>query len=399
MKYGFRKWIASGLIVAMSLSLAACGAENGVPPLEERIDVLKSGEITFEEMQQKGWVDEEFTAWMEENTVSAAPMGPETIPAPAPIPVSAQYVYEYMGLSYTLPEQLNDMLRDGSAWMHYEASIQENNVIDYSLMYYALVPEEQQGKEVPVQMIKYEKWLANTQRVGTIGIFDAEFLKNNPIETLTKCDSNTEIGKTSDGRYVFYLSTNSDLNEYAELFKQSDVTTSDPAEAPAVDFNILGAPRAAVSDLGDFTATNLEGEEITPDIFADYDLTLINLWTTTCGYCIEEMPYLEELRNQMQTDGKKFNVIGMCLDINKGGEINDKKLDKAKEIAEATGIQFETLIPDEILWKGRLKGIDAFPESFFVDRNGKIVGETILGAQSKENWQKIIEEELDNISK
>lgn len=34
------------------------------------------------------------------------------------------------------------------------------------------------------------------------------------------------------------------------------------------------------------------------EIFADYDLTMVNLWTTTCGYCIEEMPTLEKLRTE-----------------------------------------------------------------------------------------------------
>lgn len=50
------------------------------------------------------------------------------------------------------------------------------------------------------------------------------------------------------------------------------------------------------SVIGSFEASNLEGEPITEEIFADYDLTMVNLWTTTCGYCIEEMPTLEKLR-------------------------------------------------------------------------------------------------------
>lgn len=52
------------------------------------------------------------------------------------------------------------------------------------------------------------------------------------------------------------------------------------------------------SVIGSFEASNLEGEPITEEIFADYDLTMVNLWTTTCGYCIEEMPTLEKLRTE-----------------------------------------------------------------------------------------------------
>lgn len=38
--------------------------------------------------------------------------------------------------------------------------------------------------------------------------------------------------------------------------------------------------------------------------------------------------------------------------------------------------------------------MSAVPETFFVDRDGNIVGQTILGAQSEEDWRTIIETEL-----
>lgn len=46
---------------------------------------------------------------------------------------------------------------------------------------------------------------------------------------------------------------------------------------------------------------------------------------------------------------------------------------------------------------GRLKGIDGYPESFFVDKNGNIVGETYMGAHSFEEWKEIAEKELANL--
>lgn len=148
------------------------------------------------------------------------------------------------------------------------------------------------------------------------------------------------------------------------------------------------------SVIGSFEASNLEGEPITEEIFADYDLTMVNLWTTTCGYCIEEMPTLEKIRREIQEDGTSFNIVGMCLDINNTGEVDEEKLEKAQLIADTAEITYETIIPDAALWSGRLQGVSAVPETFFVDRDGNIVGQTVLGAKTEEQWRTIIETEL-----
>ena len=39
------------------------------------------------------------------------------------------------------------------------------------------------------------------------------------------------------------------------------------------------------------------------------------------------------------------------------------------------------------------------PETFFVDKNGKIVGDTYSGARDAATWKKIIEKELSNVKK
>ena len=103
---------------------------------------------------------------------------------------------------------------------------------------------------------------------------------------------------------------------------------------------------------------------------------------------------MEKLRAEFQADGSSFNIVGMCLDINNTGEVDEKKMEKAQLIADTAEITYETIIPDAALWSGRLQGVSAVPETFFVDRNGNIVGQTILGAQSEEDWRTIIETEL-----
>lgn len=150
--------------------------------------------------------------------------------------------------------------------------------------------------------------------------------------------------------------------------------------------------------LGDFSTQDFEGNIITKDIFADYDLTMVNLWTTTCSYCIEEMPALNELRNEFQDDGVSFNIISVCMDIGNTDEINDENLKKAKEIIEKAGVEYPNLIPDSVLLEGRLNGIQAFPESFFVDSEGNAVSEPYVGAMPKNHWRVTMKNEIEKIA-
>lgn len=151
--------------------------------------------------------------------------------------------------------------------------------------------------------------------------------------------------------------------------------------------------------LSDFSAKDFEGNTVTKDIFADYDLTMVNLWTTTCSYCIEEMPVLNELRKEFQDDGVSFNIISVCMDVGNTEEINDTNLKKAKEIVEKAGAEYPSLIPDSVLLEGRLKGIQAFPESFFVDREGNVVSEPYVGAMPKNHWRVTMKNEIEKNAK
>lgn len=166
--------------------------------------------------------------------------------------------------------------------------------------------------------------------------------------------------------------------------------------------DIRDLPSAIVEEvvpLGDFKAQDFDENTITNDIFADYDLTMINLWTTSCGYCIEEMPVLNELREELQDEGKRFNVISICMDIGDTESIKATNLNKAKEIINKTGVNYPNLIPDSVLLEGRLKDIQAFPESFFVDKEGNVISQPYVGALSKNHWRVTIENEIDKFSK
>ena len=67
-------------------------------------------------------------------------------------------------------------------------------------------------------------------------------------------------------------------------------------------------------------------------------------------------------------------------------------LDLAREITDRSGADFTQLIGNEDFAEW-LKGIVGVPTTFFVDREGKIVGEPIVGADV-EAYRKFVEEYL-----
>lgn len=123
----------------------------------------------------------------------------------------------------------------------------------------------------------------------------------------------------------------------------------------------------------------------------------MNVWTTWCSPCVGEIPHLSELNEELKGEG--FNVIGIVMDAVDGqnGDVIQEKVDVARQVCEKTGVIYDMIIPDDVLLNGRLKGIAAYPETFFVDQTGKIVGDTVVGADSKEGWLKTIEKELEGL--
>ena len=46
-------------------------------------------------------------------------------------------------------------------------------------------------------------------------------------------------------------------------------------------------------NVGEFSMQDIQGETYTQDMFADYDLTMVNVFTTWCTPCVNEIPDLQ----------------------------------------------------------------------------------------------------------
>lgn len=133
----------------------------------------------------------------------------------------------------------------------------------------------------------------------------------------------------------------------------------------------------------EFAATTIMGEDIDHSIFSDAEVTMINIWGTFCGPCINEMPDLAELYGELPEGSA---LVGIVTDVY--GEDN---LDKAVKIVTETGVTYDNIIPDDALYQFLAANVSGVPTTLYVDRDGNILG-GVVGARSKDEYKAILEE-------
>jgi thiol-disulfide isomerase/thioredoxin len=148
-----------------------------------------------------------------------------------------------------------------------------------------------------------------------------------------------------------------------------------------------------IIELTSFTTKDIYGNDVNQDIFKDHKLTLVNVWGTFCGPCLDEMPSLGELQDEYEPKG--VNIVGIVVDVqNEDMEVNEDQIQLAKEITDATGAEYPHLIISFDMLQ-LMNQFDAIPASFFVDSDGNIVSEYYIGAREKADWVDIIETNLE----
>ncbi|MCI9455492.1 MAG: TlpA family protein disulfide reductase [Oscillospiraceae bacterium] len=148
----------------------------------------------------------------------------------------------------------------------------------------------------------------------------------------------------------------------------------------------------------EFTAETLDGQQLDQTVFSDAKLTMVNLWATWCPPCIMELPDLAELAEEAAS--MEVQVLGIVhdgYDIQTGGK-DEEVLEIARSLVEQTGVKYPVLIPGKELMDGLLKDVEGFPTTWFIDGQGNIIGESVLGSNSKDGWMKILQERLAEVT-
>ena len=384
------------LSLCAGLSFTACQNKNGVAEQSS----MASTEAAADASGEQGLVVSPEEAGVSVNMDSN---GDSFKPADYTLPVKDEYVYEYLGLQFSLSEKIKEAMKKKDIVMLDDQSPLDQD-LKYALLYFSKLTDEQKNAEIGKMGDGYEKWQESLDRIGTIGMFEKS-LSEEEIGKITKCDSHTKLGDSKDGKYSYYLSVKSDADTKAvEEFKKTEVKVIEMKARPENGFvlaeksdleNTMAFMEGAgntVTDLSNIMTKDIHGKEFSSKDFENYDLTMVNVFATWCTACIQEIPDLVEVQKEMQAKG--VNIIGIVTDtVDDTGE-NREALEKAKLIQEKTKANYSFLMPDKTNFNGRLNGIQALPETFFVDKNGQIVGETYSGSHNKKDWTAIIEKEL-----
>ena len=271
--------------------------------------------------------------------------------------------------------------------------------LKYAFFHWNKLTEEQKNEDVNLLGTGYDDWLKSIERVGTLGVYSKDVIDD--LDSITGCNEHKELGTSEDGNYKYYLSINkdaeSDLTDEIEKIETTitEMTAFDPSKSvfdmPAENAN----PDA--ENVGAFETTDIDGNAYTEKVFSDYDLTLVNCFTTWCSPCVNEMPDLDKLYQEMKEKG--VGVVGMVIDsVSEDGTTDEDTVKKAQILKEKTGVTYPLLLPDAGNMNGRISGLSSFPESFFVDKDGNIVGDPIMGSRSLEDWKAAVEEALEKIN-
>lgn len=150
--------------------------------------------------------------------------------------------------------------------------------------------------------------------------------------------------------------------------------------------------------LGQFKTVDLSGNAYDYTMLHNNKLTMVNVWMTWCGYCVQEMPELAKLSGEYADKG--FAVVGILGDSVKAYGDNPVRDDAAvalgQQIIGQSGVKYSNLQPDGVLSK-MLANVDGYPTTYFLDSSGALVAK-VVGANSYDGWKSKIEELLSKVN-
>lgn len=111
----------------------------------------------------------------------------------------------------------------------------------------------------------------------------------------------------------------------------------------------------------DFTLQSLDGQTVH---LSDYrgKAVVLNFWATWCGPCKIEMPWFVDLQKQYGPAGLQF--LGIAMD--------DASTKEIAEFAQSMNVNYPILIGKEAVGTA-YGGVQFLPETFYIDRSGKVV--------------------------
>lgn len=121
----------------------------------------------------------------------------------------------------------------------------------------------------------------------------------------------------------------------------------------------------------DFTLKDMEGHAHRLSDFHG-KVVFLNVWATWCPPCRMEMPSMERLYRRLRD--RDFTMLAVSEDENGAAAV--------KPFIDEMGLTFPVLLDEDGVVPPRY-GVTGYPETFIIDRDGRVVQHTI----GPEDWQ------------
>jgi thiol-disulfide isomerase/thioredoxin len=132
-----------------------------------------------------------------------------------------------------------------------------------------------------------------------------------------------------------------------------------------------------------WTVTNLQGQLISSTDFAG-QVVMVDFWETTCGACVEELPDVIRVQNDLHSRG--FTFLGLSGDPNVTVVTNYLATNSMPNRIVNYPIAMSNPSVQTILAGGQV----GFPTKLLLDREGRIVGQ-YLGGHDEEYYRGLVE--------
>jgi thiol-disulfide isomerase/thioredoxin len=134
-----------------------------------------------------------------------------------------------------------------------------------------------------------------------------------------------------------------------------------------------------------FSAPDINGTVVTERSLGEKELFFVHYWATWCSPCVREMPDLAAIARRY---GDRVGFIALLDDYSNGRNT-------AVQITRRAGVSFTMVDARHRDFQKLLQMVQSgyVPTTILIDKNGRIVGEQIIGAYGR-NYGDFIEKAL-----
>ena len=298
-----------------------------------------------------------------------------------------------MGLTYTLPDVWTDYLDTNI----YFESLSSDSVFG-KLTYYYVTDADYETISTGNPLADISDYL---YPICTIAVVQKDKVESSGVTSLFQEYNERELVDSYED-YQYYVlwdtrkdtSALQDRDETLYVYLRSGVSSlKGSVAARPFDPTALEEQKAALQNTITFVTTTLEGESIDSTVFADYDVTMLNL---TAAYAIasyDESATMQEVYTRLQASYPNVNLIQGAIDTPL--EDADQIMKDAKA---AVGGQYTSIVMDSTLRTWVANNLPGVPVTLMIDHNGQIIGDMIVGVKTADEYMELIDNALAEVA-